>query len=187
MLLNEITLHPEKLKIGQQLSLKKYKEDKLQEWVKIHCSDFLFIAGNKKLYRGIANEIRPVFMGYPRENRTSVDPWSNEAAERTDNLMKLAGWPARRSNSIFCNSSKVEAAVWGKLYEIYPINGFTFGYSKMHTGSNAGCYDSYMYALNKSDAKEFIEQNKLFKTNLKWPIEHEYDVWIRGAYIAFRC
>jgi hypothetical protein len=186
MRLNEILNRVDLLKPGQQLSLARYKSDKLQSWIVEHCSEFLSVAGDYKLYRGIKNETRESFIGYSRENRPTVEYYSTEAAEKVDFLLKLAGWPARRSNSIFCNSFTGAARSWGEVYEIYPINGFTFGYSKAFTNCNACAYNIRPRMMNAEHVEEFLDYNELYNTNLQWPLINHYDVWIHGAYVAIK-
>jgi hypothetical protein len=194
MHLQEITLHPELLTPGKQTSIKRYKMDNIYKWIQEHCSEFLQQANGRKLYRGTKNEKREVFLGYPRENRPTVERWSSDAAEIVNRLLTTAGFTARRDNSLFCNSSRSESSRWGRLYEIYPINGFTFGYSTLHTDVNALAYrrpydiddPNDKRLLQRTVAKEFVKDNGLKKTNLSWALDYHHDVWIHGAYVAIQ-
>lgn len=152
MILSELDLNPNLLKPNdiKDIDSSKEKLSEINEWIKENCSEFLEIVNpsHRYLYRGfkdIRDNHKSIFMGYPRKDRKSIESHSpNDVTARAvkyaDYCMQVTGFTALRSNSIFCNSSIDEAAGWGKLYIIFPINGFTFGYSKKFTRTTARNY-----------------------------------------------
>ena len=105
--------------------------------VKAECSDIVkaYIATGKFLYRGTTRHKAEVYVGNPPTERGSKDtPISINA--KTDQLMLALGYKATRRNSIYVTSD-LDTAHWygpeidakGKVYIIYPKNGFHFTWS----------------------------------------------------------
>lgn len=197
MKINELKLDLiHKLKPGEQWKVLSSNFNKITEvvnFIRLNCSEFLQTAAQTKkfLYRGIRNEKREIFMGYPRENRPSIEgEYKTSRAKIADSYLQAAGFKALRSNSIFCNSSEYKAGCWGETYLIFPINGFSFGYSKIRTGCTAS---EYIFPYQQDDdedndfkgqAEYFIDKNDMKNTDLDWAMVKNQDVWIHGPYIA---
>lgn len=106
---------------------------KMCRFIETNCGQYLKeVKETKKfLYRGTTdfNDRTIYFMGNPRKNRRSRDTGEN-VQDAVDILMKLSGMSALRSNSIFCTSDYSTAHVYGDGYIIFPIDGFSFSWSK---------------------------------------------------------
>lgn len=102
-------------------------------YVEKHCSEFLKVSRNTRrlLYRGQEDSTLPIFVGYPRADRIPKDS-DREASELLDKSLKLMGFKALRSNSIFTSGSQDHAEGYGDLYAIFPKNGFEFTWSTEH-------------------------------------------------------
>jgi len=104
-------------------------------WKKIlhDCSDFMNVAGKDPrsgkhnfLYRGIKTSgLNRAFIGKPREDRQplSGDPEQQEFANKG---LAMLGFKTNRSNSIAVSTNYFVANGYGKVYLIFPKNGFSF-------------------------------------------------------------
>ena len=99
-------------------------------YIEKNCSEFLASvrATNKLLFRGQDDTEHPVFVGYPRENRSPKDS-DIEAQRLFDQYLTTMGFKALRSNSIFTSSDDSQAGNYGTVYAIFPKNGFSFTWS----------------------------------------------------------
>jgi transcription antitermination factor NusG len=80
------------------------------------------------LYRGTKSS-SDAFKGKPFDERRAKD--SNPILSNALNqAFADAGIEARRDNSIFTSSSISQAGIYGSTYVIFPVNGFSFSYSK---------------------------------------------------------
>jgi hypothetical protein len=89
----------------------------------------------KVLYRGL--DAKPhytpeeIFISQPTTNRRPMSsPKDTQAA--FDKIMSERGFKALRGNSIFCTSDKFFAAGYGSPFIIFPVDGFSFTWSKRH-------------------------------------------------------
>lgn len=110
------------------------KVSQVAPWIKIHCSEFLNASGQTPLYRGIDKQKQlphlkkikqGIFIGNSRIDRKPVcsDP---DAQDAIDAHLIASGLNAVRSNSIFCSGRRTQAQLYGSIYYIFPLNGFTF-------------------------------------------------------------
>jgi hypothetical protein len=203
---SEILTHP--LKQDDPESFRRNFKG-LWETIENNCSDALksYHDAGTMLYRGV-NVSKPIksFLGQNRDQRNVVSGSNPVIGKICDLLMKEAGFKALRGSSIFCGS-KYEAARWGRvLYNIFPINGFSFAYSLNHTGCSAGSYRysdllyekikkyyesdliNAKFPLTKSQLKlvsqQFVDDNQMNQTDLIPALQYGKDVWITGRYIA---
>lgn len=103
-------------------------------FIEDHCSDFLNILKktNMFLYRGIKDcGNNQIFLGYSRNDRTPRDT-DAYIQTLTDTYLKLQGFTALRSNSIFCTADESATDIYGRQYIIFPINGFKYTWSLVH-------------------------------------------------------
>lgn len=102
-------------------------------YIEKHCSEFLKAVHEtgKFLYRGQMDESLPVFVGNPRTGRQTTDS-DPKAQALLDKYFTLMGFKALRSNSIFTTSDEHHASGYGKIYAIFPKNGFSFTWSTEH-------------------------------------------------------
>lgn len=190
-----------KLKQGKIIDYGSSDISEAIDKIKLNCSDFLKIREKSKrfLYRGM-NSVPDIFISQSRDSRSAIDgPTSSRYKRLADFYMKNMGITALRGNSTFCNSKLRDSENYGKIFFMFPINGFSFTYSKKLTGSSAEAYeyptpDSGERApLIPEDltplqlnilSRQFIYDNQIKTNNLAWPLVNGYDVWIRGRFIA---
>lgn len=88
-----------------------------------------FKAGKAKVfYRGIKSSEDAVY-GKPFDERRVMTS-SSELSNIFNNRMKEAGFEARRDNSSFVSADKNQASGYGKLYVMFPKDGFSFSWSR---------------------------------------------------------
>lgn len=95
--------------------------------LKRDCSEYIeTIIGTKRmLYRGLKTHDAPLLKMASRENRKPKDspvPYQ----EALDRWLEAHGYDARRSNSYFATSEARDAKQYGKVYMVFPCNGFKF-------------------------------------------------------------
>lgn len=93
------------------------------------CSEMISVCkeANQFLFRGV-DEAPAIFLGRSRDNRRTLDT-DISLSTAIDSIMKYQGLTAIRSNSIFCTGKANNANNYGKLYCIFPVNGFSFTWS----------------------------------------------------------
>lgn len=162
--------------------------EELWERLLDECSEYHDICEptGKTLFRGIQNTSYDAFKSYPSANRIPIFGMSKEQ-QLANRYMKTAGLEALQSNSIFCNSSERKVQMWGEVYMIFPINGFSFAYSKKQTDTG-----THNYRFPKGEgtlqelSREFIVLNGITDTDLGYAMSKRIDVWIRGHYYAVK-
>jgi hypothetical protein len=102
-------------------------------WLRIlskRCTEAIdaYRSARKLLYRGMKTEI-PWFRAASHQTRRPKDS-SRRISEVFDELLYANGMKALRSNSIFATSSFEDAAEFGLVYAILPVDGFKFTYTK---------------------------------------------------------
>lgn len=147
-------------------------------YIEKNCSQFLKDARSvrKLLYRGQDDSRQPIFVGRPRDDREPKDS-SAEAQRTLDGYLKLLGFKALRSNSIFTSANYDFASEYGNVYAIFPKNGFSFTWSTkhddvvLHSASDVGGeessdvwdeLDDYTYTPDShcwiDDSEELVEE-----------------------------
>lgn len=91
-----------------------------------NCSEILdlYKSTGALFYRGIDNNV-PIFRGYSRNDRRPRDNYIM-LSELFEIGLKHLGMTALRTNSIFVINNAKFASSFGKLYIIFPINGFEY-------------------------------------------------------------
>ena len=95
------------------------------------CSDIVKLYKSnpdKVFYRGLKGDLPYIFKDQSRSNRTPRDSvvWISQLYDMS--LAKL-GVNALRSNSIFVTSDPDSAIAYGRVYVIFPVNGFDYSYT----------------------------------------------------------
>ena len=100
-------------------------------YIEKNCSDYLkYVAQTKKfLYRGQRDVTHPIYIGYPRADRRPKDS-DEKGQELLDNVLLSRGFTAVRGNSLFTTGDIFQAESYGTAYVIFPLNGFSFTWSK---------------------------------------------------------
>jgi len=106
-------------------------------FIENNCGDYLDIMqGHRKfLYRGVSlkeHNSGSFFIGNSRTDRQPKDSdpklqnvWNQALAE--------LNIKANRSNSIFTTNDRNQASIYGTLYLIFPFNGASFSWSRLHS------------------------------------------------------
>lgn len=178
---------------------------KILQVVKENCSEAITAMKqtNKYLYRGIkyhGTQTSIAFHGRSRENRRPLST-AKDFDETLNNGLRNSGMVALRSNSIFCTSSIQSASSYGKLYLIFPINGFQYTWNTKYEDF----FTDYIYEYfmssgtlktqeERQEAKqEFSELAKtpdfanecgFINTNFMEAIESGHEIMISGEYYA---
>ena len=106
------------------------EKDKLSNYIKKNCSEFLNEAKGDFLFRGIRTPISDVFVADTYDlNRRPRN--SNPALQELfDKELIDLGAVALRKNSIFTISYNTDASFYGEEFCIFPFNGFHYTWSK---------------------------------------------------------
>ena len=146
------------------------------------CSDFISSMDGRPLYRGFTSSNLPKsFITTTRDNRVPKN-MPLVAQQQIDSALSAEGFTALRSNSIFCSGGRGLAESYGALYYIFPINGFSFTWSRM-TGDLWRHRNSIRYELDKGSA-QFVEYFKFSNTDMGDAIKSYNEIYIHGRYIA---
>lgn len=117
----------------KQMSGDSQQAIKYFAYIERECSEAVdaVIKTGKFLFRGQEDTSKPVFVGRPWDKREPRDS-NADAQVLYDKNLKLMGFTALRSNSIFTTSTKSNAAEFGTIYAIFPKNGFSFTWSTVN-------------------------------------------------------
>lgn len=164
---------------------------KLVNYIKTKCSDSLLAMGQTQtwLYRGFNDGSPNVFLGNPRGNRPPKDLDIIDQ-EMIDNALRLTGFSALRSNSMFATSRIGMAASYGSTFNVFPLNGFKFTSSstirdlwvfhfndlqrqeaafinQQLSNTRADYYNQNSYDMSQSDAERIIQIYQFFHDDFK--------------------
>lgn len=127
---------------ARQFGQKIIDFDTIWAEVEHHCSDFLEYVRQTRhlLFRGVFMQSEDAFLSKPREDRRPRDT-SVAAHDYVIERMKTKGIASHRGNSLFVSSDydfvldfarKVlpEKVISGRVYAIFPCNGFSFSWSR---------------------------------------------------------
>jgi hypothetical protein len=117
----------DKMPLGQEI---QDSGKKLAQYIQQHCSDIIkdMQVTGKTLYRGISGISPEVFVGQSRESRRPKDTSKADSAF-FDEALSSHGFKALRRNSIFVTTDWGQAEGYGRLYAIFPMNGFEYTYT----------------------------------------------------------
>lgn len=167
------------------------------------------------LYRGLGRD-QPGITSYVHTDTTPVNriptctsfrpnPYSNTGFQiEFDAHLKKLGFKALRSNSIFCSGNLAEAATYGKLFAIFPHNGFDFtwspeiedaynawekfetGYDRLHSpppiAGGRGEWHKILHNMTQNDFKMIF---KFRQTDLGEAIKSKNEIYIHGTYTQY--
>jgi len=186
------------------------------EHLKEHCSDFLNKSSQaqKLLYRGLQkypSSFRGFsFIGRSWDKRYTKDT-PRQTHEKLSAVMRENGFTATRENSIMCTSSYPTAEEYGEVYMIFPINGFSFTWSRTYADMFTDLFDKLPYypaysghwsalmnhfddtyggAQGDEQQKRSIESNfiknelKLNRTDFHAALLSGHEIYIHGQYYA---
>lgn len=102
--------------------------EKIISYVEHHCGIFLNAARTSKrlLFRGLNDTNENVFVSRPREDRKTKGS-TESFAKKLNRCFELVGL-IPRNRTISCVSN-TNTSNYGKLYIIFPLNGFNFSWS----------------------------------------------------------
>lgn len=101
--------------------------------IETECSEALaaYQSVGKFLFRGFRDDVPVALKGRPFDKRKPTDT-NLKVHEFLSDMFIAAGFKATRSNSIFCSGNSSQAIGYGKLYLVFPKNGFAFNWSPKH-------------------------------------------------------
>lgn len=115
----------------------------------------------KMLYRGIKNQLNQMdflYVDSPSNRQSIAVP--EEAQYVIDTALALINCKARRANSILTTSNEGHAKSFGRSYSVFPVDGFSFTWSKTIVDFGA------LY-LDAGDLEWRKETNKLTADELR--------------------
>jgi hypothetical protein len=159
-------------------------EKYLSDLIRKHCSYALSAMKKtgKFLYHGSDNHGRDgkAVIGNTKTNRYPKDI-SIKSQSIIDSQLAELGFKALRSNSLFCTGSEIRAREYGKLYYVFPINGFNFTWSPV-------TYDLYNTVCHQYDGEindnNFVKKLEFKKTDFADAILSRNEIYINGKFIA---
>jgi hypothetical protein len=112
------------------MRLFEIKQNDIQAEIQQKCSNYLKVYDKKRpLLHGTTRHKEPHYYGASIENRTTVSSSELISKAIDSDLIKL-GVKARRLNSVYTTTDVDLAYQFGKIYEIFPINGFHYTWSR---------------------------------------------------------
>jgi len=193
MKINEIS---KKIKIGMHPS--NEPEDKIVQFIKKNCSQIVKVYENSHsnfLFSG-KESYSDVFFGKPINNRAPLGT-DRKINNKLNSVLRQVGFKARRDNSIFTTSMEVTAQEYGKVYIIFPLNGFDYSWcalaedltmefdigEKKYSVSreNNEFYNDLITLL----PQEFVQKYH-FKNNegFEYALTNGFEILIHGSYVA---
>lgn len=178
---------------GQKVPVYKKGEDiqkfilKVQKECSIAWNTYAKV-GNA-LFRGVKGAgPTTMFKGKTRIDRKSVDT-PEEFNNLLDEALRVMGYKATRSNSIFCSPSLKTADMYGKSFIIFPKNNASYTWSPTVRDlyaelNNANAH--YVRSLLKSgDYYAIVNELEYRKnTGLEEALQGETEVMVSGEYYA---
>jgi len=175
----EITATNEKIKSLKATATKSNPAlDKLINEITKNCSQVIPYYRKAKLVllRGIKTDVN-AFMGRSWDKRDPKD--SNEKLQMYyDIFLKKQGFKALRSNSIFTTSHAGQASNYGRLFIIFPKNGFAFHWNKHNSDlvldAADDIFDTGVLEDIIGDVESWYEKKN--GKNLNWKYYDPYEV-----------
>jgi hypothetical protein len=170
------------------------------EYIDENCSEFLTaLKGTETfLYRGLDPKFSktPLFKTQSPINRNPTGQSQPQQA-MLDLFLKTSGFTALRTNSILCTTAESQAREFGLIYIIFPINGFSFtwskkipdiGSSKILANELYNCYSVKKYSIknipSREESDKFINDFGFKNNNLSEALLSGNEIAIHGEYIA---
>lgn len=155
------------------------------KFVKEHCSDFLKDAkqAGEFLYHGDSTKSENIFLAKTKEGRRTLNTRS-DLQVNFDDAARRQGFTALRSNSLFCVSDKIFAGTYGKVYMVFPLNGFSYTWSPKISDFYNKFYGIYNRPVNV-DWDKFIVDNSYTNTDMVTALKSiEKEILINGQFVA---
>lgn len=163
----------------------EWSKKEVDAYIEKNCSDFLAEVGQIPLYRGFVHvskgeaRLPKIAIGASPTHRPPRDsPFVDQ--KRVDKALKEAGFTALRSNSIFCSGSEAQARIYGRVYLVYPINGFSFTWAYKAPDFFGAIGDKRI--LQKSGS-EIIKHFGFRKDDLRIAVLSGHEIYIHGRYV----
>ena len=148
--------------------------------VRLECDDFMeYARAYGMLYRG-TRRLSGIFQEYPRDDREPVSMYPS-IQHKMDNVLRKAGFSALRSNSFFVTGSRDSAFAYGKVYYVFPKNGFDFTWSARY--SDLYDEDEFLSTLDYTEYRQVIQNGKFYDDNLGAAIKSGHEIYILGECI----
>jgi len=169
--------------------------DKFITTIKKNCSEIIDIykETNKVLYRGSRKYPSDCFKGTIRQDRRPMSTYI-DIQEMINEYLSKQGFSTNRSNCLFCSSTWSQAMIYGRVFIIFPKNGFHFLYSDKDDLFSGMCdyicsklhmSETYARAMKpdeyKQAAMEYIQQRKFSDIDLATGIRSGDEIMISGT------
>jgi len=158
--------------------------NKIKKIIKDNCSEILEIYSQtgSMLYHGErGDEGDSYFVSDKIKNRVPKDTLP-QIQTIVDKHLSDAGFTALRSNSLFCSPNPGAANAYGKLFQVFPLNGFSYTWScKIHDFYED--FDTYPFTiktLGECDSEGFIKTYGYKNNDLKDALNSRNEILIHG-------
>ena len=150
---------------------------KIMGFIEANCSQYLKEVRKTGmfLYRGVTpaqHNNAPYFIGNPR-----IDRWPKDTKQtiqiKVDEMLQKMGFTALRRNSIFATSDMLATISFGKMYAIFPLNGFTYTWSSRRDDWIVKDKDIYGVIDSAVDAVVFMILEFEAKNGRLWQFNKE--------------
>lgn len=165
-----------------QPEIKPLQIDKevLYTYIRKNCHEYLSKSKGTMMYHGIwedTNFLPSIYISHSPIGRMPVDLSPVEQTE-IDRQLKVYGFKALRSNSIFCSGEPSVAAEYGSVYMIWPFDGFNFTWARniddaIITKDKKGWLDG-----------DIVKRYNFDNTDLHAAISSGHEIYINGKYLA---
>lgn len=135
------------------------------------------------MFRGIKGQNSDAIYGKPFTKRRPKD--SPKTADMLFNLaMKEAGFEARRDNSSFVSGNDSHAGGYGNLYIMFPVDGFSFTWSKKH--DDLVLPDNFVKAnmVNKPVVSKIKKELEKLDSKVLYKLKWDYNMYMPGVWSA---
>ena len=174
--------------------------------IQTECSYFLSVVKKvnaKLLFRGVGDhDFGHAYIGFPeidmdftagRINGLKTAYYPEWLYYHTLKWMKKWELDARIDNSISCTShpehardySNIKRGKWGKIYAIFPRNGFKFSWSRNDRELTGTIWNDNFVPLDVDDWEDFDENTRFITINEEFPFSYQWnDELERHVYVT---
>jgi hypothetical protein len=175
---------------GSNAPPEEHEIEQYKQLILANCSEAVAAmkAAKNYCFRGIKGEYPYALHGKSRIDRRPTDT-SEEISNLLDTGLLKSGFTALRSNSIFCASRAITASMYGKVYMIFPFNGFKCTYNIKYDDF----FTDFVSEANRDEMNNFkidtqsssFADDHGFSDNFTQALASGHEIMITGEYYAF--
>lgn len=186
------------LKPGDEVDYSNLKLDKVDEFIRKNCSDYLVAMqqAGELIYRGTDNK-STIFFGHSREHRESISNFPVRVWNQINQYMIDKDFKAIRSNSIFAIGNYYAASEFGDYtVAIFPLNSAKFTYTTDQRDlpmtlvsyfRNSWSADEEPYSdMTPDTIDSFLKSVHFSNLDFEQAILSGNEIMISGSYVAIK-